>query len=603
MRLDFALPCKIDFRILRIDKGYGITPPMYTIPELLELNDSHLLTDEILDSLSREQTIELAIANEKRKAALLKAEPILFYRPTSPRAIELHLAVEKQVLATGGNRSSKTDTALADLVICMTKIVPISLRDVYPMQKIQCPMRARIVCESLTTTWEPVIKRKLQWNQWNGRGEPGGPFGHWGWIPQRFLIKGKWDESWSEKNRTLTLMCGCTIQVMAYGQEEEDFSGASLHRVIEDEAPPSGIHRENLMRTIDTKGQVYAVFTPPDDPGKAIRAAWIYDTFEKGMDGPGKDPDVKSITLFTEENKILDASEIEIVAKGLSPAERETRLYGAFMHLTGRIYPVFTDRVKVWCFQCKDVTIAANDEWRTRYDLGKLTCATCAGGAVEFCHIIDPDIRYHQYPVVFLLDPHPRKPNMMAWISVDPCDDYCQIHEMEVDGDPTDVRDMVFAYERDNGINIVARLIDPNMAESPAHSAGRRHITVRDEFDAVGIRCALADDEFSVGMKRVRSLLEPDEKTQKPRIHLFSTCQRSIRQFNRYAWSEWTSRSSEERDSKDKPRNKEDDYPTLWRYFCINNYTFSGLRMGREPIRAARRRSYSEPVEDRSWIR
>lgn len=570
----------------------------YTIPELLALNDQKLLTDEILDSLPRETLVELAVANEQRKAALRQQEQIAFYRPTSKRSIELHLAAEKEVIVTGGNRSSKTDTALADLVICMTKIVPFSLQGIYPESKIQCPMRARIVCESLTATWEPVIKRKLQWNQWNGRGEPGGEFGHWGWIPHRFLLKGKWEESWSEKNRTLTLTCGCTIQVMAYGQEEEDFSGASLHRVIEDEAPPSGIHRENLMRTLDTKGQVYTVFTPPDDPGKAIRAAWIYDTFERGMEGPGKDPDVRAITLFTEQNKILEASEIEIIGKGLNAAQKETRFHGAFLHLTGRIYPIFTDRPKMWCFRCNDVTIAAKN------DRSREVCATCAGEVVEFCHAIEPEQRYYEYPVVFVLDPHPRKPNMMLWIAIDPCDDYCQIAEMEVDGDPADVREQCLAFERDNHLNICARLVDPNMGESPAHSAGRRHVTVRDEFDAVGLRCALADDNFSVGMKRVRSLLAPDEKTKRPRMSLFSTCTRSIRQFNRYAWSEWTSRSSEERDSKDKPRNKEDDYPTLWRYFAINDYTFSSLHRGREPMRATRRRRpQREKVEDRAWLR
>jgi hypothetical protein len=142
------------------------------------------------------------------------------------------------------------------------------------------------------------------------------------------------------------------------------------------------------------------------------------------------------------------------------------------------------------------------------------------------------------------------------------------------------------------------------MAESPAHSAGRRHVTVRDEFDGVDLRCALADDNFSVGMKRVRSLLAPDEKTKRPRMSLFSDCTRSIRQFNRYAWSEWTSRSSEDRDSKDKPRNKEDDYPTLWRYFAIADYTFSGLRMGNQPMRAIKSRRPSRDMgEDRSWLR
>jgi hypothetical protein len=187
---------------------------------------------EILLKLSPEDKEKVAKETLGHLRDARQLNQIEYYQLANPDAIGVHLATTKEVIAVGGNRSSKTDTILADVVICMTKIVPRSLADIYPKEKLQCPMRVRLMCESLTNTWEPVIKQKLQWDKWNGRGEPGGPFGHWGWIPRSFLLKGRWDESWSEKNRTLTLVCGCTMQVMSYDQDVEDLSGASIHRVI-----------------------------------------------------------------------------------------------------------------------------------------------------------------------------------------------------------------------------------------------------------------------------------------------------------------------------------------------------------------------------------
>jgi phage terminase large subunit-like protein len=559
---------------------------MPTIQELIPLANalppSEL--DALLAKLSDEEALKLAQEVVQLKNDLRKTRQIQFYQPVSPGAVAIHLATEKEVLVTAGNRAGKTDTTLADAVICMTGIVPLSLEKIYPRSKLQCPMRIRVVCESLTNTWEPVIKRKLQWNQWNGRGVMGGLFGHWGWIPQGFLIRSKWEESWSEKNRTLTLTCGCTLSVMSYDQDLENFSGASLHRIIFDEPPPSDIYRENLMRTMDTGGQIYSAFTPSDDPGKALRGSWIFDLYEKGLDGPAKDCDVKSICLNTEENKVNSPEEIAKIVKGLTIEQQETRLRGGFMHLSGRIYANFTDRPRWWCFKCNQLTIVVPGEG------GRLICATCSGSdVVEYNNVVEPFDLAYTWPIIYCLDPHPRKPNMMMWMAVDPSDDLWQVGEMEVDGDPATLRNQVFDFERAHGLHINGRLIDPNMAESAAHQAGRRNISVRDEFDAVGIRCALANDSFTVGMKRVREYIRPDERTKTPRLHIFNTCPRTIKQLKGYVWAEWGRQAEGMKDAKAMPIAKEDDFPTMLRYIALSNPTYRGLTMGNQPMRSTRK--------------
>ena len=531
--------------------------------------------EEMISDLPLEEKIRLAKELIETKRQARQTCQIQFYEVANPDALAVHLATEKEVIIKGGNRSSKTDTNLADMVISMTKIIPFSLEGIYPQDKIQCPMRVRLMCESLTNTWEPVIKSKLQWNKWNGRGEPGGLYGHWGWIPPRFLLKGKWEESWSEKNRTLTLTCGCVLQIFSYDQDVEDLSGASVHRVINDEAPPEVMYRENKIRTMDTGGQIYTAFTPPDDPTKAMRAAWIYDLYDKGLDGIGKDSDIKSINLHTEKNRILDAESIAIIVKGLTPPQKETRLHGEFYHLTGRVHPLYTDVPKWWCFHCSDQAMIVGKE-----------CGQCkSSDVVEYCHFVEPMEFAYSWPVIYFLDPHPRKANMMCWIAVDPSDDYWMIGYMDVNGDPEMVRNKVEDFERDRHIHVAARQIDPRMAGSAAHNAGQREITVKDEYDAVGLRCANAVDNFDVGIKRLNDLLRPDRYTKSPRLKIFNNCDHPNRQLKRYVWSEWASGHTDAvKDPKQIAIEKENDYPRMLHYLANAMPTFAGLRQGNQPI-------------------
>jgi phage terminase large subunit-like protein len=557
---------------------------------LTEFLSSHNLTwadiaarrDEVaawIQALPREDQVQIAQDFIAYRRAATNQQQLELYQPASDRARAIHLSTAKHVLAVGGNRSGKTETGLVDLVICMTGIVPWSLEHDYPREKIQCPMRVRIVLESLSNTWAPVIRPKLQWDKWSGEGEPGSGLGHWGWIPRRFLKRGKWEESWLEKERTLNLTCGCSVQIMSYDQDVQDFSGSSLHRVLFDEAPPADIYRENLMRTLDTKGKLYFGFTPPDDPGKAMRGSWVYELYEKGIAGPAKDSNIDSFNLFTEENRILDQSEIAEMVKGLTPAQRETRLHGVFMHLSGRIYPQYTDAPTWWCFTCNEKTFLNGD-----------SCATCgASQLIQYSNVCEPNELAYRWPVVFLLDPHPRKPNCMMWVAIDPSDDWWVINEMEVDGDPELVRDRVLQFERNSNLVIAARLMDPNMAEQAAHSAGTRHVSVRDEFDAVGIRCALADDAFTVGMKRVRDMIKPDLRTKRPRLQVFATCPRTNQQMKKYVWQEWSRNMDDQKDPKAVAIAKEDDFPGLLRYLANAQPTFRGLQLGGQPMRLTKR--------------
>ena len=133
---------------------------------------------EELKKLPKADRLKFAQEYVQKRQDLIQANQIKFYKPVSPAAEQIHYSLAREITVVGGNRSSKTDSVLADTIMCMTGLIPFSLEAKFPKEKIKCPMRVRLVCESLTNTWEPVIKPKFQWWQWNGRGEPGSEFGH-----------------------------------------------------------------------------------------------------------------------------------------------------------------------------------------------------------------------------------------------------------------------------------------------------------------------------------------------------------------------------------------------------------------------------------------
>ena len=75
-------------------------------------------------------------------------------------------------------------------------------------------------------------------------------------------------------------------------------------------------------------------------------------------------------------------------------------------------------------------------------------------------------------------------------------------------------------------------------------------------------------------------MMKPDKKTGTPRFHVFTNSPRTNHQFMTYSWDEWTRYSQDQRDPKPKPREKDDDYPTLAGYAANTGLSFKALRFG-----------------------
>lgn len=512
---------------------------------------------------------------------------ILFYRPASARAALVHKSRARIIGIGGGNGSSKTETALVELVALATGIVPHSCRaDIIP--KFRGPVQCRVVVESITTTLAPIILPKLQWWKWTGVSEHGGEKGHWGWIPKFCLKGGTWEKAWSEKNRMLTVLCRdpenpdrvlgeSTFQFMSHDQDPSDFASGDFHHVLSDEPPRLAIWRENEARTMRVKGRQLLAMTWPDDP--AIPVDWIYDeVYEKGVPGPMKSPDVDWFELWTTENVNLDQDSVRSQMNAWSETTRQVRIYGQPIRFSNRIHPLFTDAPQHWSYSAGRVVVPDDGQ-------------PAAADIVEFCHVVESTAA-RNWPCVFLIDPHPRKPHMFIWAQVDPNDDIEIVSEGEMDADPVELRDFVFHVEQSMGLRVSERLVDPNMGRSPA--SAKRNITWQDEFAAVGLNCSLADDS-DVGRARLNEYLKPDDRTLRPRIVIHARCRNTIFQLKRYVWDNY--RRADERDLKQQPNRKNDDYPTLLKYLMNSSPSFAILNYGAPVIH--RGRSFEQRTEVR----
>ena len=492
---------------------------------------------------------------------------------------------------TGDNvivsNSGKTETWMVETATRTTGVIPDCMRDdpdVYKAMRFKMErgaIRTRINCASLTTVMPEILIPKLRWTDWIGTGERGGKMGHYGWIPPSSLLGGSWEKAWSEQYRRLTILHRnpdtqqidghSYINFMSNDQHPSKFVAGDLDLAYHDEPPTWAIWKEHQARTMGVGGQMGLGMTWPDDPSFPV--GWLYDEiFDKAMKGV---PGFAWHNLDTTKNRTLNQEAVREQMADWDAATIEVRIRGGNIRFGGLIHPLFTDRTDLWCFSCGEL------QYKNKEGL----CGTCGeDNLAPFNHVQDFEIR-RDWPTFFLLDPHPRKAHMMMWVQVAPDDELWCVAELQVDDDVEVVRDRVEALEKDLGLSICQRLIDPKMG---AQATSRREIPWVDEFADWGLRCDLADAS-PVGRERVNRALKPDSDMRRPRIHVHRSCTQCIYQMGRFSWKEH--RASLEMEQHQEPKEKDDDYPAMWRYLLNADPHYNVVSHPPKRLTKARRRN------------
>lgn len=558
---------------------------MEALDGLKQRGNVQRLSDENVRSLLSQ--LQETQFNDRRENQLL------YYQPVSDVARSVHRCMSRYIGVGGGNGASKTETVLAEFCMLATGIFPDSLQGeerVALKAKFRGPIACRVVVASLTTTLTTIIIPKMQYWKWSGDSEAGGKKGHWGWIPKRCLINGSWTASWREKPRVLRVLCfdpdnpekllgESTFQFMAHTQDPADFASGDFHHILHDELTSYAIWRENEARTMRVGGRMILAMTWPDDP--SIPVDWVFDTlYERGREGAQKHPSVDWFEMWTVDNDNLNQETVAEQADLWGADIRAVRLKGQPIRFSNRIHPLFTDRMQTWCLDCKQSYVLTDE------------CPKC--GAVEdhlteFMHVRDFEAST-VLPTVMLLDPHPRKPHMMLWVQVDTWNDLWVVAEALEPGGPVEVEETVAGIEYEFGLRTMLRLGDPNMLASPSGSVRSREgrpETWRDEFDGVGLHMELGDTS-DVGRGRLNDYLKVDIDRQAPRIHIHPRCVETIKQILRYVWDDY--RHVDDRDVKQKPKDKNDDFPTLLKYLLNYQPEYGMLVNGAKVIKTRGRR-------------
>lgn len=477
------------------------------------------------------------------------------------------------------SNSGKTDTMFAEAAMLSTGVWPAELAEIQ-RPKFKGPIKIRVDLQSLTTTLHSAILPKLQYWAWNGLKPQGGEAGHWGWVPRNCLVRGEWDKSWQEKLRELRVICrdpdtgkemGESVwQFVSHDMDSQDLASGEFDLVIHDEPPPYAHWRENQARVLSVGGRLMLGMTFRDDA--SIPLTWIIDeVWEPGQAGPGKAPEIECIELDTLENPNIDQAAVRAQADRWDETTRAVRIKGKPLHLSNRVHPLFTDRDAIWSF-------AAGKVVPPLWQAGKLVCPETGSDDLEaFSHVAEFE-HSPNWPVIWLIDPHPRKPHMMMMAQVRPDDDIDVVATLESSGTPAEVRDATFQLEQQLRLNIVRRVGDPNMLASPA--SAERDTTWLEAFARAQLNIDLADDG-DVGRAKLNEYLRPDPRTRRPRIRWHVRCAPAIGQMKRFVWGEY--KRGDERDVKQVPKDKHDDYPALCRYLMNLGPEFAGLT-GQMPV-------------------
>lgn len=387
---------------------------------------------------------------------------------------------------------------------------------------------------------------------------------------------------------------GSEEKFMTYDQEADKVEGPTWHDIGADEPPPQD-HYISAKRGAMAKGAPFLFsFTPLRNPWtkEALydRAIHVHDfeSFDKSQE-LGKE-DVRSpssifavtVDLY-DDQPYIPRSEKEEFESQIPEKHRKARIHGQYIHLIGRVYDNFDRNVHV-----RQVEI--NPRW----------------------------------PMGLVVDPHPRRPFMMAWFAVTERDDIVFFEEWPSEGTkgwPSNVHGPLWFHEVDNwdwgisgyleeihriekgdnyhGLNIrkqkVWDLMDPNMGKSPSIATSR---SLRDDMASSWLRdggcldqSGIADieksqviegilfdceinDSLDQGHLIVKQRLsynenEPLSLSNAPSLWFTPNCRNLVHQMNHYTWQDHRGFQMDEKPFKEKPVEKYKDGPDLVRYVVM----------------------------------
>jgi hypothetical protein len=440
-----------------------------------------------ITSLKELENIASAIERIERRT-------FLDYTPHEKQRL-FHLSDKKIRLFLAGNRAGKSTAGIEEDLFHATGQYP----DWYPETgKMTPPTRGRIICTDFANGMGSVIMPKI------AELLPSDRIKRVNKSPQGIIVK-------------YILNNGSIIDILTHEQDTALFEGWSGNFCHFDEPPPRDKYIACQRGLVDFNGRCWFTLTP-------LSEAWIYDELYES-----KEDEIFVVEASIYDNPYLSKSSIESFERSLTPDEKEARIKGKFMHLTGLVYKQFNPDIHI----INDFEIP--QDWR----IGNV------------------------------IDPHDRKPHAIIWFAVDPFDTVYFCDELEINGTIKETSDKIKIKEGKKPATL--RIIDPNKGKSPAKVGSQ--VLIVDEFAHEGLYYnPYISDNIVEGHLNVQKYLmydktKPIDSFNHPKMYVFRSCRKIIHSLTHYIWDDSVKDGS--RDVREKPKDLNKDFSDCVRYALI----------------------------------
>ncbi len=328
-----------------------------------------------------------------------------------------------------------------------------------------------------------------------------------------------------------TLKNGSSFEILTYEQKTAQYEGWKGDIAWFDEPSPRDKYIATLRGLVDTGGRVMLTLTPLSQP-------WLYDEI---ISNPNQEHIFHTImdirdNLIREENGIkyghLTEDRIRKFEASLKPEEKEARIHGRFLHLTGLVYKSFNSNI----------------------------------------HVL-PNIEIKpQWTRVMAIDPHPHTPTACLWMAVDERENFWVYDELYLA--EMDSKEMANAIKAQEGhLDAHYRFMDPAMDKDSPLAGG---FNVRKEFMRYGLYTIRANNDWDYGKDSVdRAILpkwNPLLGKEAPQLHISALCKRLIYEITHYIWE--IKARTEYQSAKQRPLKKDDHLMDCLRYILASNPRF-----------------------------
>ncbi|MDI6760947.1 MAG: hypothetical protein QMD05_08970 [Candidatus Brocadiaceae bacterium] len=439
---------------------------------------------------------ELSQLLQQNKEAT-RNDPLRSYRPCHSNAEKFHLSGKKRRWCFGGNRSSKSTCTITDAIRVA--------RGTHPVIRIPVPNEGRIIGPDMEHGIRNIIYPLIR--EWASRGSIKRLYRNPRGVPVGIL----WDTN-------------SFTELMSYEQDVLSFESKALDYVCFDEPMPKPIYTANMARLVDRGGYAWGAMTligtgDKDSPFNT-NWMWIYeDLYLSGLE----DPNTEIFVFDTYDNKYLRKEDVDLFAASLSEEEKAARLHGQFIHLMGRVHPVF-ERRSPWVVPA--VTIPFD------------------------------------WPIYESIDVNPGRYHAYLQATVSPKGQIIFCEELWFKGTLDDFAGKI--HELRDGKTPIWTVIDHNayIIESSSRTC------MASELQRLGVVCQPAHkgaESVFAGINKVNTLLKLNPETENPNIVIMSHLTNCIYQMYNYCWGK-----------ANKPLNKNADMPDSLRYLVIMNPTHTG---------------------------